>query len=1751
MRLFFLTIFFLMSLVAQDMPEKVVVAYNEDHPPLKFQNQKGEADGIIIDIWKLWSKKTGVEVVFKKGTLLKTIEMVKNGEADINAGLFYTKKRDESLDYSKKSFYKIDYHVFTHNTLNVVKDINESKAYIYGICDDYTKVYMQKNFPGIFVRAYKDYPSIYNAALKKREINTFISPKITYDYYLLKNDLENRFGFSAKNSVFRENYLAAVKQGNTKLLKLINHGFSKINSSEVAKIERRWIKAPIKNKLDKNRETYIISCDVDHAPFSYMNMRGEAAGVFIDVWKEWAKNQNVNVKFLFQNTEKESLEVVQSGLADFHSGTYLSSDLFISSDPFYSVNSKLYYLASKKIGKNLADKKIGILTDNYKKILTKLYPKTQFIKINSKTSIFNKLIKNEIDGFIAVESFIDDMLLKAGYKDIVSKSNNFSWPTKVHAVASKENKNILSKINNGLKKITPEIFLEIEKKWLLKPNAGYYHKQYGNNFYTKDEKSWIQNHPLVKVAIMNYWTSDDKGNSIHTDFLQLLNKYGDINFIPVRFDRWSDGYEEVLKGDNIFGILNLSWNKEREEKYFRYTTPYNFEPNHLLVRSYNNTINSLKDIGNKTIYVKKNSITKTIVKENATNAKIIELKDNEEVLEKLSTSKEADAAVIFKVEDKELKKLKLKIAQKIYDKYSDQHLGINKKYPFLQSIINKTIKRIPKEELNKIQNKSYKKSKSDLIYLSPEEKEWIGKKGVLKVSNELDWPPFDFVQDNKPSGISIDYLNLIAKKAGLELEYVNGYTWSELVELFKKGELDILHSLYKTPERQKFAKFTNSYYIDHPALIVKRGSSIKEIDDIKGKKVVYIKGYATSEYIKSKYKDLVTLYEVKNTKEALKALSFGKADAYFESLGPVSYAILENNLPNLKTLEVTLKDPKLSGKLYFATQKDAIVLNNILKKGIKSITGQERNEIKNRWILSGEVVDKIQKPSSDQAGKQIKIKDILPIKEIIIALIFFILFFYLLWKYKLSKSDHIALQGTIYILVAVFLVVTFLITIITMKNLETSTRFTLNNSLKSSLMSSHKTIKLWIKGNFKKMDIVVDNNEKILSLKRNMEKDYTKYKELEQYLRLFSKSFSDSVYYLFTTDFEILDTNRKDFKGYAITQAIKRKILRSEEKTHWIMFPFEEKIKNKKSLMQYILFIRPVYNEMKEIEAYFVMEVDPSKEFSSILKFGMMGNTGEIYCFNDQLQMISKSRFIKELIENKLIKEDQNAILNIYIKDFKNNPTFMAKSALKKENGVNTDGYLNYRNKSVLGAWLWDEELNIGFAAEIDEIEAMGDFDTIRNTILFGVFTITGFTLFLTILIVWISKRSRESLQKANESLEIKVHDRTKKLEKIKNDIEGILANIMLPILITSKEERKIVYANKYAQKQYEKSLDEIVGSNIDDIYSIKGQSNHILKALNENGFVENMEEVFKTATGKEFNALLSVTPIVYKDEECYIGMVADITKQKNMENEIRHIHNQTKDSIEYAALIQHAIVPDNNNFRKYFDEYFAIWHPKDIVGGDIYLFEELRDESECLLICIDCTGHGVPGAFITMLVKAIERQIAAVIASDPDMEINTAWILNYFNKTMKKLLRQETSDSISNAGFDGGVIYFNKKDMVLKFSGAETPLFYIDENKELQMIKGDRQSIGYKSSDTSFEFKEHKIDVKKGMKFYITTDGYLDQNGGKKGFCLGKRRFKEIISEYHEESFADQQEVFLETLHEYQGTEERNDDITLIGIKI
>jgi len=259
---------------------------------------------------------------------------------------------------------------------------------------------------------------------------------------------------------------------------------------------------------------------------------------------------------------------------------------------------------------------------------------------------------------------------------------------------------------------------------------------------------------------------------------------------------------------------------------------------------------------------------------------------------------------------------------------------------------------------------------------------------------------------------------------------------------------------------------------------------------------------------------------------------------------------------------------------------------------------------------------------------------------------------------------------------------------------------------------------------------------------------------------------------------------------------------------------------------------------------------------------------------------------------------------------------------------------------------------------------------------------------------------------------------------------------------------------------------------------------------------------------------------------------------------ELALINQKMHDNIQYASLIQNALLPDKKEFKSFFQDSCILWKPKDIVGGDIYFFHQLNKD-EALLFVIDCTGHGVSGAFVTMLVKAIEEECLHLFE---EKKLTPASSLIYFNNAFEKLLIQTNKDV--NVGFDAGVIAINKKTKTVTYAGANIPLYYTFQN-EIHTIKPNRHSIGYREKNEIYTYQEKKISIEKDMIFYISTDGYFDQNGGSNGFPFGKKRFTNLILNNYTKALKEQKELFYTAFKDYKGSYEQTDDITFICFKI
>ncbi|GFM36561.1 SpoIIE family protein phosphatase [Desulfovibrio psychrotolerans] len=282
-----------------------------------------------------------------------------------------------------------------------------------------------------------------------------------------------------------------------------------------------------------------------------------------------------------------------------------------------------------------------------------------------------------------------------------------------------------------------------------------------------------------------------------------------------------------------------------------------------------------------------------------------------------------------------------------------------------------------------------------------------------------------------------------------------------------------------------------------------------------------------------------------------------------------------------------------------------------------------------------------------------------------------------------------------------------------------------------------------------------------------------------------------------------------------------------------------------------------------------------------------------------------------------------------------------------------------------------------------------------------------------------------------------------------------------------------------------------------------------------------------------------------------WIGHIID-SRQKALNGALRNLNEaqaRQHESIEYASVIQNAFLPAEATLHELFAEHFLLWSQRDTVGGDAYWVRRARDGF--FVAVVDCTGHGVPGAFMTLIVHSLfERLDTDALRADP------AGVIGAMNRAIRGALAQDRANSLSDDGMDCTVLFVDEAARTLHFAGARHSLFMLPAgihggDGEGVEIRGDRCGVGYVRTPEDYVYTNHVLPLQAGTRYYCLTDGLTDQVGGANGLPFGKSRFLSFIRENGNVPLARQRTLLEATLKEYMGRETRRDDVTVLGFTV
>ncbi|MDT8378856.1 MAG: transporter substrate-binding domain-containing protein [Desulfotignum sp.] len=478
---------------------------------------------------------------------------------------------------------------------------------------------------------------------------------------------------------------------------------------------------------------------------------------------------------------------------------------------------------------------------------------------------------------------------------------------------------------------------------------------------TEQEAAFIKEHPVIRVSSEMDWPPfdfavGDQPFGLSIDVMTLLAARLGLTFEYINGYRWNELIN--LFRENQLDLLQSAYKSPRREEFGRFTRPFYKDKTVFVVPSYSPGISDITDLNGKIIAIPKGWGQEAYISDRYPDIQILTVNNIEDAFHAVMNHK-ADAAVELSAVARYLIKKNYLTGLKIsgwFNEYdnNDQkalHIMVRKDWPVLHQMLEKALLTITPGDIAALEYKwlgEIRPRINKALNLTPEEKAFLDTHPKIRVANEMDWPPFDFIQNGEPAGFAIDYIRLLAEIVGLDLEFINGYTWSQLLEKGRRKEIDLFPGLWKSPDREEFLSYTRPYIQLSKVLVTPKDAlPVNSLADMTHQKIALPAGYTLTEMVMARYPDLDYVM-VKNPAEGLTLVSLGRADGFVGSLGIVNHIIKQQFINNVRVVaEIELGEDL---PLYMAVRKDWKPLAAIFDKAMNQVDPLQYDAIVKKWI---------------------------------------------------------------------------------------------------------------------------------------------------------------------------------------------------------------------------------------------------------------------------------------------------------------------------------------------------------------------------------------------------------------------------------------------------------------------------------------------------------------------------------------------------------------------------------------------------------------------------------------------------------------------------------------------------------------------------------------------------------------------------------------------------------------------------------
>jgi len=665
----------------------------------------------MVDFWRLWAKKQQVQLKFIPLNWSQTLAQVQSGQIDIHAGLVNTDKRRKKLAFSSTLF-TVKSYFYLHQSLVNFTNVQQLQPYSIGIVENSALLsQLKQKFPQLKFKTYISREAKYEAALKG-EILAFADIDKLSNSFDESKKLKQFFPQSKRMLIRQWNYAVAVKKGNKKLHQFIEQGLVKITVEEKSAIERKWL------GVDKQNDTLLLAFSPNNAPYMTLSRTGEPIGLFVDIWRLWSQYTGQKIDFIAEDmmastalVKAQSVDVMIAFPFGKKNNVNLKKAWYI-----YQAQSKVYVRSELTTIKTVSDLKgytIGIFsTSPYKAKFKNQYPDIKIKEFSSVDLLLDATERNEIDGFISSTDIMDVILVKSNLQSSFFQLEKPIFTSDIYSLVSANNDRLAETIKDGFMQIPINKFIDIEKKWLPNKKYSYFEQLDQRLILSLKEKAFLKEHKRIKVGAVKNWRPMEFINKsghlsgINMDIIKIIGERATINVDFVTFDSWNKLYQALLD-NKIDMAAGISQSPERASKLL-FTQSYWELPWVILYRRSLGENLSLKDF-----YGKKIAMVKGYHLVNKLTSKYPQIS-----LVLVDTAQDGFSAIKQGVVDGMIEPLV--IASELLKKehfidltisviddfaWDSSHMAVRADWPELQSLLDKGISSIQKNEKQKIYEK--------------------------------------------------------------------------------------------------------------------------------------------------------------------------------------------------------------------------------------------------------------------------------------------------------------------------------------------------------------------------------------------------------------------------------------------------------------------------------------------------------------------------------------------------------------------------------------------------------------------------------------------------------------------------------------------------------------------------------------------------------------------------------------------------------------------------------------------------------------------------------------------------------------------------------------------------------------------------------------------------------------------------------------------------------------------------------------